>query len=155
MKSGFKNTFLGYFQFYYSIIGGRFLINLGLSVSISFLDGLGLAMFIPLLQAVGEDGTVNDHDSGGNLHYFTDIFNLLGFDLTIYTILLFLVFIFALKGIMRFVQLKYQVNIRHLFIKKVRFTLVDSLRNLSYRGFLNLDAGKIQNTLTTEVTRLF
>lgn len=155
MKSGFKNTFLGYFQFYYSIIGGRFLVNLALSVSISFLDGLGLAMFIPLLQAVGEDGAIKEQGVEGNISYFTDIIQRLGFDLTIVTILLFLVFIFGLKGLMRFIQMSYQVNLRYLFIKKVRFSLLNSLMNLKYRGFLKLDAGKIQNTLTSEVTRLF
>lgn len=155
MKLAFKNTFIGYFQFYYSIIGNKLLLNLGLSVLISFLDGLGLAMFIPLLQAVGEDGVVHEQGTDNNLRYFTDFVQYLGFDLTIFTILFFLVFVFSLKGLMRFLQLNYQVTIKHLFIKRVRFALVDSLKSLSYRGFLNLDAGKIQNTLTSEVQRLF
>jgi len=155
MKLTFKNTFLGYFQFYYSVIGNKLLLNLGLSVLISFLDGLGLAMFIPLLQAVGEDGVLEEEGIGSNLRYFTDIIQYLGFDLTIVTILFFLVFIFGLKGLMRFIQLNYQVTIKHLFIKKIRLILVDSLKSLSYKGFLSLDAGKIQNTLTSEVQRLF
>lgn len=155
MKLVFKNTFIGYFQFYYSIIGNKFLINLFLSVSISFLDGLGLAMFIPLLQAVGDDGVVSDSSNTGNISFFTDIIHQIGLDVTITTILILLVTLFTLKGVMKFVQMNYQVNMRHLFIKKVRFTLVDALKDLSYRGFLKLDAGKIQNTLTTEVQRLF
>jgi len=156
MKLAFKNTFRGYFLFYYSIIGNKLLVNLGLSITISFLDGLGLAMFIPLLQAVGEDGVVkNDGPDSDNLRYFTDIVQSLGFDLTISTILIFLVVVFSIKGLITFIQLNYQIKIKHLFIKKVRFTLVDSLMDLSYKGFLKLDAGKIQNTLTTEVSRLF
>jgi len=156
MKFAFKNTFWGYFLFYYSIIGNKLLVNLGLSITISFLDGLGLAMFIPLLQAVGENGLVkNGGANSGGLRYFTDIVQSLGFDLTISTILIFLVVVFSIKGLITFIQLNYQIKIKHLFIKKVRFTLVDSLMDLSYKGFLKLDAGKIQNTLTTEVSRLF
>lgn len=153
MKLAFKNTFWGYFQFYYKILGNKLLVNLGLSISISFLDGLGLAMFIPLLQAVGEDGVVKQKDE--SIGFFTDLIQHLGFELNITIILIFLVILFGIKGLLRFLQLNYQVNLRHMFIKKVRFTLVNSLMDLSYSGFLKLDAGKIQNTLTTEVQRLF
>ncbi len=44
---------------------------------------------------------------------------------------------------------------RHLFILKVRNELLNRLEGLSYSGFLELDAGKIQNTFTSEVGRLF
>jgi ABC-type multidrug transport system fused ATPase/permease subunit len=155
MKLKFRNNFWGYFKFYYSIIGNKFLVNLGLSISISFLDGLGLAMFIPLLQAVGEDGVVKDQGPGGTMRYFANAMRWFGLDMTITTILFFLVLLFSFKGLVKYFQLSYQVNLKHLFIKKVRFGLVDSLRSLSYKGFLTLDAGKIQNTLTSEVNRLF
>jgi len=141
MNLKFKNTFIGYYQFYYHIIGYKFFINLGLCIAISFLDGIGLAMFIPLLQSVGANGEIR--------------IERLGLDLTMSTLLGLLVLLFILKGLTLFLQLNYQVNLRHLFIKKVRFALVDSLAQLSYNGFLKLDAGKIQNTLTTEVQRLF
>ncbi|WP_202800241.1 ABC transporter ATP-binding protein [Pontibacter sp. BAB1700] len=52
-------------------------------------------------------------------------------------------------------QVNYQVKIRHLFVSRVRNHLVDNLQQLTYEGFLKLDAGRIQNSLLGEVQRLF
>lgn len=152
-----KDGFIGYFSFYYNVLGIKLLINLVLSILISFLDGIGLAMFMPLLQTVGngEGASVSNEDSMGGLHYLTDAIQALGFSLTVDTVLIVLVILFVLKGALKFVQLKYQVHVRHTFMRSIRYKLVDNLQNLSYRGFLSLDAGRIHNTLTTEVQRLY
>lgn len=155
MKLKYKNSFWGYFNFYYQVVGNRLLLFLGLSVLISCLDGIGLAMFIPLLQAVSEGGGGTGEQSLGQLHYFTDFIRLLGLNLTVTTILMVLVILFVLKGFMRFAQLSYYAKIRQLFIKKIRFSLVNNLQALSYSAFSKLDSGRIQNTLTVEVQRLF
>ncbi len=112
-------------------------------------------MFIPLLQAVSEKGAASGEHSLGHLHFFTDFIRWLGLDLSVTTILLALVLLFALKGLMRFAQLSYYAKLRQLFIKKIRYSLVNNLQALSYTAFSKLDAGKIQNTLTVEVQRLF
>jgi ABC-type multidrug transport system fused ATPase/permease subunit len=155
VKFRYTNSFWGYFNFYYHIVGNRLLLFLGLSVLISCLDGIGLAMFIPLLQAVSDGGSNGGEQSMGQLRYFTDLIQWMGFQLTVTTILGALVLLFLLKGAMRFVQLTYYAKLRQVFIKKVRFSLVDNLQALSYSAFLKMDAGKIQNTLTVEVQRLF
>jgi ABC-type multidrug transport system fused ATPase/permease subunit len=155
MKFRFKNNFRGYFSFYYHIVGNRLLFFLAMSILISCLDGIGLAMFIPLLQAVSDGNNSGGTSSLGQLHYFTDLIQWMGFSLTVTTILAALVLLFVLKGLMRFVQLTYYAKLRQLFIKKVRFSLVDNMQALSYSAFLKMDTGKIQNTLTVDVQRLF
>ena len=57
MKFSLKNGFLSYFKYFYSIIGNKLVLLLGLSIIVSFLDGMGLSMFIPLLKAVGDGQT--------------------------------------------------------------------------------------------------
>jgi subfamily B ATP-binding cassette protein MsbA len=116
---------------------------------------MGLAMFIPLLQVVGEKAATSGKHSTGQLHYLTDLIEKSGIPLTINTVLILLVVLFALKGLVKFIQTNYQVKLRHLFMKKVRYSLVNSLQDLTYTGFLKLDAGRIQNTLIGEVQRLF
>ncbi len=155
MNLKFNNNFIGYFQFYYNILGNKLLINLALCTLVSFLDGIGLAMFMPLLQAVGGGEATSAKHSMGQFHYITDLIERFGFTLTINTVLVLLVSLFLLKGFIKFIQANYQVNLRHLFIKKVRYSLVNNLQGLTYNGFLKLDAGKIQNTLIGEVQRLF
>ncbi len=150
MTLKFKNNFFGYFNFYYSVLGNKILLNFGLCILISFLDGIGLAMFIPLLQNVS---TVK-HQPIGQLHYLTDFIERMGFPLTLNTVLIILVSLFVLKGIIKFLQLNYQLGLRTLFMKKVRYSLVNQLQGISYTGFLKLDAGRIQNTLVGEVQKL-
>jgi ABC-type multidrug transport system fused ATPase/permease subunit len=155
LKLQYKNNFWGYFGFYYHIVGTRLLVFLGLSILISFFDGLGLAMFIPLLESVSETGHQADAQSLGQLRHITGLVQRMGFELNITTVLSMLVLLFLIKGIMRYTQLRYYAKLRQLFIKEVRFNLVNNLQALSYNAFLKMDAGKIQNTLTVEVARLF
>jgi subfamily B ATP-binding cassette protein MsbA len=120
------------------------------------MDGLGLAMFIPLLQFVGNpDKTVNSAEALGQLHHIIDFVDSLGFELTVTTTLVILVILFTTKGIVKFVQLNFYARLRQNFMMKVRNELLQRLETLSYTGFLQLDAGKIQNTFTAEVSRLF
>ncbi len=152
MTLRFKNNFVGYFNFYYSVLGNKILLNLSLCVVVSFLDGIGLAMFIPLLQNVGNKNSTSR--SIGQLHYLTDIIARLGFPLTLNVVLVILVILFVSKGIIKFLQLRYELGLRTIFMKKVRYGFVNQLQGLSYSGFLKLDAGRIQNTLVSEVQKL-
>ncbi len=155
MKLSFKNNFWGYFNFYYQVIGNKLIAYLGLCVLISFMDGLGLAMFIPLLQLVSnKDGATGGEESLGSLHYLTDFVQSLGFELNLTTVLGMMTILFVAKGMLKYAQLSYYAMLKQLFTKKVRYNLVNNLHGLSYSAFLKLDAGKIQNTLTTEVGRL-
>jgi ABC-type multidrug transport system fused ATPase/permease subunit len=159
MKFSLKNNFLPHFKFYYSIIGSKLLLFLGLSILISFLDGMGLAMFIPLLKAVGDgqaqQSAADNQESLGQLQHLIDLIKKMGFQLTVTTVLMSLVTLFVFKGILKYFQMKFYAGLRELFIKKVRYRLVNNLEGLTYSAFLKIDSGKIQNTLTTEVQRLF
>jgi len=157
MKISFKSNIWTYFKYYYSIIGPRLVLFLGLSIVISFLDGMGLAMFMPLLKAVGDSKTqaVGSGESMGQMQHIINLIKAMGFELTVTTVLGALVTLFVLKGAMRYFQLKFYARLRERFIKKVRYSLVNNLEGLSYSAFLKLDSGRIQNTLTTEVQRLF
>lgn len=155
MKLEFKNNFLGYFKFYYGVVGYKLWVTFLLCVMISFLDGIGLAMFLPLLQAVSGEPPSSESLSMGHLQFIISGLETVGLSLTLNVVLYFLVFIFVAKGLLKFVQLRYQVEVRDLFIKKVRHLLVDSLQALTYEGFLKLDSGRIRNTLSSEVHRLF
>jgi ABC-type multidrug transport system fused ATPase/permease subunit len=154
MKANIKHNFIGYFKFFYKVLGTRLIFDMFLSVCVSFLDGLGLAMFIPLIQAVNDNTSFGSGKSTGILHYLTDIFNFLNLPLNIYSVLTMLVSLFVLKGFLKFGQLYSQVNLKQTFIKSIRYELTDDLQNLSYTGFLKQNAGKIQNTVTTEVQKL-
>lgn len=153
MQLQLKNTFWGYFLFYYNIIGYRLFVGILLSITVSLLDGLGLTMLMPLLQAV-EGGTATSEETMGSLHYFASFLENFGLSLTVNSVLVVIACLFMLKGFVTFLDQNYQIGLIHLFMKKVRHKLVSNLNNLSYEGYLQLDAGTIQNTFISEVQRM-
>lgn len=153
MQLKFKNNFVGYFQFYYNIVGKKLLVTVCLSIIVTLLDGVGLAMFIPLMQSVS-GGAGSNEESMGQLHYITDAITKLGFPLTLTTVLGVLVVLYTIKGIFKFTEQNYQARVIQYFMKRIRYKLVNGLENLSYKGFVKLDAGKIQNVFIGEVQRM-
>lgn len=153
MQFEFKNNLIGYYRFYYKIVGNKLFLSIFLSIIVSLLDGIGLAMFMPLLQNVA-DNKSNHSQSMGHLRYVTDAITGMGFPLTLGTILCVLVILFSVKGFMKFLEMNYQAKIMQFFMKRVRHKLVTDLQQISYKGFLEVDAGKIQNTFIAEVQRM-
>lgn len=153
MKASYKENIFGYFSFYYGIIGNRLFITVLLSIMVGLLDGLGLTMLIPLLQAV-EKGVNSSKESLGQLHYLISLMESVGFALTLNSILAVFVLMFILKGVVKFVEQIYFVKIQLLFMKKTQYNLLKNFQEISYNGYLQLDAGKIQNTFISEVYRM-
>ena len=151
-KKFVKKYFTG-LSYFYSFLGYRILVIVFLSVIVGLLDGLGLSMFLPLLQLVSESATI-DPDSLGRLRFLVDFFEVADIPLNLISILcLMLVFFFG-KGLMLYFSGIYKVNVQQWFIKKLRISLVKGLNRLSYKFFVNTDFGRIQNTLTGEINKV-
>jgi ABC-type multidrug transport system fused ATPase/permease subunit len=153
MKSNFRNNSLGYFQFYHSVLGRKLVFSIILSITVGVLDSVGLAMMIPLLQSVSGGGTSNN-ESLGYLSYFLSFLKNLGLTLNLPTVLGIMVIVFAVKGVAKYLDLRYQAIIGPYFMKRVRYKLVEGLKNISYKGFLEMDAGSLQNGFIAEVQRM-
>lgn len=144
------------FLFFYKYLGIRIFINLFFSLAVGLMDGFGLALFIPLLQLIdggGENQT--DTGSGESNDFFLTMFEYLGLSLNLVTVLMTILLFFSLKGIFRFIESYYSVILGTYFVKNVRFEAIKSISNLNYRYFISLDSGKIQNTLSGEVDRVY
>lgn len=143
------------FYFFYTYLGKQIFIALSLSFSVGLMDGLGLAMFIPLLQMVDGGSEFHaDENNIGNLKFFLEGLNTIGLPLTLTTVLLLILFFFGMKGIFRFVESYFGVILMTTFIKKIRFAGVESISSVNYKYFVQVDSGKIQNTLSGEVERV-
>lgn len=151
-KSLIKKYFSS-FAYFYRYLRGRIFIAFFLSVFVSFLDGLGLTMFIPLLQVISEDGMVNSQEMG-KLSYLIDGFENIGISLNIISVLLIMIVFFSLKGIAIYFSEVYRIYLQESFIRKIRLSLLSNLNRLSFKTFATSDVGRIQNTLTGEVDRV-
>lgn len=147
---------LRHFIFFYSYLGNKVFVILFLSLITGFLDGFGLAMFIPLIQVAGNE-SVNDsqvYESLGILKFLVTGISQAGFELTPVVILSFLFVIFLVKGLIKYLEGHYKVMVQMFFVKKIRYQMVDSLGNMGFRDFLKLDAGRVQNTLSGEIYKI-
>src|SRR5690606_37819034 len=146
------NKYLHYFAYFYKHLRYRIFCALALSIVEGVLDGFGLAMFFPLLEMIGSEGTPKGEGMGG-LSIILDSFQFLGIPTNIYTILLVITVFFALKGLFSFFEQFYNVITQQFFIKKQRYDSLDQLTNLKYEQFVVSDVGRIQNSLTGEIGR--
>ena len=124
-----------------------------ISFTFGLLDGLGLAMFLPLLKLAGGDNELTPSEAGDYGH-FISWFNEIGIFFTIETILFLLVFFFFLKGVFKFFAHFYFVKVQQFFVAQLRLNLSKALKDFSYKKFISLDVGRIQNTLTGEIGRV-
>ena len=147
---------LRHFIFFHSYLGSRVFVLLFLSLLTGFLDGFGLAMFIPLIQVAGEESVDDSQvsESLGILKFLVTGITKAGFELTPLVILSFLFVIFLAKGLIKYLEGHYKVNVQMFFVKKIRYQMVDSLGNMGFRDFLKLDAGRVQNTLSGEIYKI-
>lgn len=152
IKSIFKK-YLVSFTYFYKYLGSRIFIAILLSIFVGILDGIGLAMFLPLLQMVESSQEVS-FERMGFMKFLVEWIKELGFSISLLSILAFLCTFFFLKGVVRYFSIVYQVMLRITFMKKVRLNLLNSFNNLTYKYFIMADVGRIQNTMTTEADRV-
>ncbi|HTO14296.1 MAG TPA: ABC transporter ATP-binding protein [Edaphocola sp.] len=138
--------------FFYSFLGNKIFIAFGLSIAVSIMDGLGLSMFFPLLQVVSGDELNSGSADLGNLSYLVTGIENMGIPLHLVSVLLIMVVFFILKGIAAYFSSVYQVILKQSFMRKLRLDLINHLNKISFKKFILSDAGRIQNTLTGEVT---
>lgn len=116
------------------------------------LDGLGITMFLPLLQMVGEGGT--EPSEMGKLGFLVEGMESLGLHLTLGMVLLIMCGFFIFKGIATFIQRAYDSYLLEFFSRELRMASLDGLNNLQFKFFVTSNLGRIQNAMTGEVDRL-
>lgn len=152
LKSLIKKYFSS-FAYFYKYLRHRIFLMLLLSILIGLLDGLGLTMFLPLLQMA--DGSASAGGAGlGNLNFVVKGINALGIELTIKAALLFLFVFFVLKGIVVYIASVYKVKINQFFASTLRINLTTLFTKYSFKAFVTADVGRIQNSFTGEIARI-
>lgn len=122
---------------------------------VAILDGIGLTMFLPLLQVTD---TSPDSSSAvedmGNMAIVVDAIEKVGIPITMTSILLLMLLFFFLKGIAKFCSSYYTVILKQRFTNSIRLKNMSLLAGYDYQSFSYSDSGMIQNTFSSEVERL-
>ncbi len=150
-----KNTsLLKYFSYFKNIAGwhmyGYILVNL----LVGLLDGLGLAMFIPLLGIASGINTNTGDENSDVINFIVNLFDFAGVNVNLVNALLFMVIVFSIKGVFYYLRSVYFIKIRVKSVSLLRLNLIKNLNELSYSGFTKLEAGRIQNTMVGELGKV-
>lgn len=155
MLKNFTKKYFRHFAFFYSYIGYRIFILISFSIIVGLIDGFGLAMFIPVFELAATSSNPGaSSESLGELQFLLDGLNAIGLEVNLNTVIILMVILFTLKAVLKFFDGMYKIKIQNRFVKRLRYGLVEGLSELEYKSFLNLDSGKIQNTLGSEGIKL-
>lgn len=149
-----NTSLIKHFNYFKSFVGGHMYGYIAINLLVGLLDGLGLAMFIPLLGIASGTNISTSEESSSIINGIIDLFNSIGIDLDLTNALLFMVFVFCVKGILHYLRAIYFVKIRITTVNKLRLNLIKNLDTLSYSGFTSLEIGRIQNTMIGELDKV-
>ncbi|SKB36735.1 ABC-type multidrug transport system, ATPase and permease component [Salegentibacter holothuriorum] len=151
LKQFIKKQF-GYLLFFYSYLKWRVILSFLLSFLTGILDGLGLALIIPLLQIVFND-TANAEIPGSD--FLNKIFfDWLDLEPVILDVFLIIFLLFSLKGAIKFMDAYLSVLWQQKMMREIRFNSLHLFSNYKYPSFVNLDTGRVQNTLGSDVAKI-
>lgn len=155
MKQNVKELVKKYFSsfaYFYGYLRYRIFLVIALSIFIGILDGLGLTMFLPLLQLA--DGTSEASGEGlGDLQFIVDWINATGLTLDLKTALFIMLFFFVMKAVVTYIAAIIKVNINRWFVATLRIKMTNLFTRYSFKAFVGADVGRIQNNLTGEIGR--
>ncbi len=138
--------------YFYRYIGYRLWVMLTCNFLMAMLDGIGLTMFVPLLQIADSKGNLAE---GGKLNqYLSYVFTSLNISLTVVNMLFFIVIIFIAKAVFLYFTQYFQTQTLQIFVKKIRTELIYGLRNLNYKEFVSTDIGRLQSSLIGESNQM-
>ncbi len=148
------DKYFRHFGFFYRYLGPRLWVIILFSLVVGLLDGFGLALFIPIFEIAAEGQNFQSSESMGELQFLLSFIETLGFSLSVTSVMIFMVTLFVVKSGLRFIDGYYKVKLQNEFVRGIRYQMVDGLSELDYKQFLNLDSGRIQNTLSAEAIKL-
>lgn len=134
-------------------MGFKIFIAFFLSTLVGFLDGFGLTMFLPLLNVMTGDGQAS-FDDMGNLSFISQFIETSGLEVSLILILQLMILFFVLKAITKYSNDILKVILQQKLILSVRIDLLNLINNLNYKFFAKSNIGRIQNTMTGELTRI-
>lgn len=147
----FLKTHFSTFFFFYEHLRFKVFLILLTSFITALFDGIGISMFVPLLNSSANTNTMVSPAVQDN--FIQKMMSELSINNSLNSILLFMLLIFIIKGITRFIEVYYRTLCRVFFMKRIRNLMVNGFERVQYAYFIQADMGKVQNTMTVEVNR--
>ena len=127
-------------------------LALGLMVSLSLIEGVGLLMLVPLLRLVGMD------TQGGELgaidRFISSVFAAVGVHPTLVSVLIAYVLIISARGLLQRLQVNISSSLHYEFVAVLRQRLYRSIANTNWLFFVRSRPSEFTHVLTSEMDRV-
>ena len=140
--SGLPVLFLRYFRQFWGYVGARMLVVVGLTLVMSYAEGIGIALFYPLFTS-GES----------TWSPVAKLLDALGLDPTPASVLPLIMGLYIVKGILQYFTFRYQFSLTRSVSRHLRHRALVALSKADYQQVAGTNAGYFSNLLTTEVNR--
>ncbi|MBI3591530.1 MAG: ABC transporter ATP-binding protein [Candidatus Melainabacteria bacterium] len=147
-----KNTFWTYFKSLISNMKCRVALSLILIISVGLTEGIGLLLFIPLLQLVGlhtTEGTI-----GQLARFISSVFTKFGIPITLITVLLVYVSITSISALLSRSQTLVNNYLENKFVLYLRVELHKAISNTSWLFFSKKRSSDFTQILINELDRV-
>lgn len=152
MKKSLSKTFPSA-AFYFGILRYRIVAVLAMSAIVGLLDGVGLSLFLPLLNMVASGDGRFATEGDGWIGFVLSSLERSGLPLTLSAVLLLMVVFFTLKGVASFVNEFIKVRLNRFFQIRLYTDLLDLLRNHPYERVLKRESGELMNSIRIETAK--
>ncbi len=150
-KASKKTNSFVHFKFFKNIVGNHLYGFIVLNLILGLLDGVGLAMFIPLIS-IATDSNATQTDLGtGNFYFIIEIYEHLGINFNLFNALILILIIFSAKGLLSYIRSVYFAKVRLMGLRKLRLALIKDLKYFTYTGYTKVDSGRVQNSMLGEI----
>ena len=134
------------FQFH---LGKKIYIIFILALFISFLEGIGILMLLPLLENLDSIQTINPDKNIINKLIF-DLINFFKLGEDISSILFFITISFVLKGLISFFSLAFNSYLKGILLLKLKKQLFELYTKMTYSYYSKNDTGYFSNIINEQ-----
>jgi subfamily B ATP-binding cassette protein MsbA len=135
-----------YFKVFYRYTGIKLFLFILLVLITTLIDGFALSITLPILE-FGND--IAQRSSYSNFIY--SFLETLGIRISIISLVIFIVIIFAAKGLIKFTQEAIGSNILYQLQHRLRTDIIELYRKMKYSYFIKTEIGYFNNIITTEI----
>lgn len=147
MSDRLPSLFTRYWRLFWSYAGARILIVVGLTLVMTYAEGIGIALFFPLFEPGGTTASTGPGATIGGLLDFLHV------PPTPASVLPLIILLFLAKGLFQYLTLRYQLSLTRQVTRRLRRRTLDALEVADYQHVAGTSAGFYTNLLVTEVNR--
>jgi len=141
-----------YYNLFRRYIGRQLYVVMLLTIIASFVEGLGITLFLPLLQ------TAQGIDRGSSSFAQHIIHQLLGWfsiSHSLTGILFFIAGVFFVKGLVKFAATSFEVTLQADVLRRLKSELFNLYSHVDYQYILKKNTGHFVNVITDQVNKFY